>query len=114
MIRGRRRCEVILALALGCFLAFGLNFWFVAVATPENIENYLWLANLNEPGAHAAERIFRSLYVRFGERWSYRAAILSGYAVGALMWTVVCLTTLYIARLAVAAIKSVRWRRGGQ
>lgn len=112
MIRGRRR-QVLIALSLGCFLSFGLNFWFVAVATPENFEDYMWLANVNEPGAYEAERIFRNLYLRFGERWSYRAAILGGYGVLVLMWTVVCFITLFIARLAVDAIKSVRWRRGG-
>lgn len=98
MIRGRRR-QVLIALSLGCFLSFGLNFWFVAVATPENFEDYMWLANVNEPGAYEAERIFRNLYLRFGERWSYRAAILGGYGVLVLMWTVVCFITLFIARL---------------
>ncbi|MGC4050726.1 MAG: hypothetical protein QM757_15225 [Paludibaculum sp.] len=111
MIRGRCR-QVLIALSLGCILAFGLNFWFVAVTTPENIENYLWLANLNEPGAYVAERVFRSLHLRFGERWSYRAAILGGYTVVVLIWSVASLAALHMAGLTAAAIKTVRGGEG--
>lgn len=81
-----RKRDALVALATGSIIAFGLNIWSNAVATPANIEGYLWLARLQEPGAKVGEKIAWSLYPVIGYPWSVRVAVPCGYAVLIVLW----------------------------
>ena len=58
-----RRRDVWLAFPLGAMVAIALNNWFNIVAKPETIDEYLWLARLNEPAAQVGEGSFAP-YIR--------------------------------------------------
>lgn len=102
-----RRRDVLVALATGFIIAFGLNIWFISVATLANIEDYLWLARLQEPGAKVAEKIAWSLYPVIGYPWNVRVAVPCGYAVLIAIWGLMVLA-LETAWRSVQSLRSHR------
>jgi len=97
-LRFRKR-DALVALAVGSVIAFGLNFWFNAVATPEKIDSYLWRAYLQEPGGILAERLGRFLYSVVAYPWNVRLAVPCGYAVLVSMWTGLALAVITLGRI---------------
>jgi hypothetical protein len=97
-----RKRDVFVALTIGSVIAFGLNIWYNAVATPERIDDYLWLSQLQEPGARLGLKVVRSLYPVIGRPWCVRLGIVCGYAVLVGMWTIVVYCVAYISRLALS------------
>ena|ERR1039458_4024063 len=92
-----RKRDALIGFVCGIVIAFGLNIWFNVVATPANIEDYLWLARLQEPGAKVGEKIAWSLYPMIGYPWNVRVAVPFGYAVLIVLWalTVFALITAW-------------------
>src|ERR1035441_6170021 len=83
-----RKRDALIALAFGTVIAFGLNIWYnVAATPPKNIDSYLWLARLQEPGAKVGDKIVWFLYPVVGYPWNVRVAVPCGYGVLILLWT---------------------------
>jgi hypothetical protein len=98
------------SLAVGVFVAIGLNVVFNAVASPTTIDSYLWLSELQEPGAYVAEKIARFLYPVLGHPWSVRVAVPCGYAILVAQWTVATLAVTILIRLTLSACKPLSRR----
>src|SRR5687768_8872144 len=95
-----REREALIAFAIGSVIAFGLNIWFNAVAKPESIDSYLWLARLQEPGTQVGERIVRSLYPVVGHSWNVYLAIPCAYGVLIVLWTLATFPLIRVWRSA--------------
>jgi hypothetical protein len=104
-----RKRDALVALAVGAIIAFALNIWFNAVAKPETIDSYLWLARLQEPGAQVGERLIHPLYRAVGYPWNVRIAVLFGYGTLVVLWTALVLSVMGFGRLTISVLK----RRSG-
>ncbi len=103
--------DAVIALAIGPLTAFGLNIWFNAVAKPETIDGYLWLARLQEPGAPVGERLARFLYPTVGYPWNVSVAVPCAYGVLIVLWMVVVFALIGLGRLMASAYKAVSPKR---
>src|SRR4051812_7530130 len=110
MISPFRRRDALAACAAGVILAFALNIWFNFVARPDTIDRYMWLAWLQEPGAQFGEWLARFLYQRVGYPWNVRWAVLCGYAVLIVMWTLVVFVAIGFCRLTAAIHRGIMKR----
>jgi hypothetical protein len=97
-------------LAVGAFVAIGLNVLFNAVAGPTTIDSYLWLSKLQEPGIYVAEKIARFLYPVLGYPWNVRLAVPCGYAILMAQWMVATMTITILIRLTLSACKALSRR----
>jgi|ERR1035441_6476011 hypothetical protein len=95
-----RKRDALIGFVCGTVITFGLNIWFNVVATPANIEDYLWLARLQEPGAKLGEKIAWSLYPVIGYPWNVRLAVPCGYGVLIVLWTLAVFALVKIGRSA--------------
>ena len=86
----------------------GFCAWYNAATTPENIDNYLWLARLQVPGVRSGEWTLRTLYPVMGNPWSLRIAIVVAYAVLVGMWTLVSLAITILVRLTASLLRARR------
>ena len=102
-----RRRDVLIALGVGSFIAFALNIWFNAVAQPETIGDYIWLARLQEPGAQVGEKLARFLYSVVGYPWNVRLAIPCAYGVLIVLWMIVVLIMIALCRLTASLHKAL-------
>jgi hypothetical protein len=103
--------DAVRSLAIGAFVAVGLNVLFNAVADPTTIDRYLWLSELQEPGGYVARKIALFLYPVVGYPWNVRVAVPCGYAILVGQWTVVTLAISIIFRLTLSACKALSRRR---
>lgn len=102
--------DAIRSLAVGAFIAIGLNVLFNAVAGPTTIESYLWLSELQEPGAYVSGKIARFLHPVLGYPWSVRVAVPCGYAMLVAQWMVATLAITILIRLTLSACKALSRR----
>ena len=102
--------DTVRSLAVGAFVAIGLNVLFNAVAGPTTIDSYLWLSKLQEPGAYVAEKIARFLYPVLGYPWNVRLAVPCGYAILMAQWMVATLAITILIRLTLSACKALSRR----
>lgn len=106
-----RRRGALIALGVGSFITFALNIWFNAVAQPETIGSYLWLARLQEPGAQVGEKLARSLYPVVGYPWNVHLALPCAYGVLIVLWTIAVLVVIGLCRLTASLHRSLSLRR---
>jgi hypothetical protein len=102
--------DTVRSLAVGAFVAIGLNVLFNAVAGPTTIDSYLWLSELQEPGGYVAEKIARFLYPAVGYSWSVRVAVPCGYAILVAQWAFATLALTILIRLTLSACKALSRR----
>jgi hypothetical protein len=103
-----KRRDILVAFAFGLTIAIGFNVWFNLVTTPENIDSYLWLSRLQEPGRESGLWVGRTLYPVIGNPWSLRIAIVVAYAVLVGMWTLVSLAIAILVRLTASLLRARR------
>jgi hypothetical protein len=102
--------DTVRSLAVGAFVATGLNVLFNALAGPTTIDSYLWLWELQEPGAHVAQEIARFLYPILGYPWNVRVAVPCGYAILMAQWMVATLAITILMRLTLSARRALSRR----
>ncbi len=100
------RRDILVAFAFGLAITVGLNVWFNVVCQPETIDNYLWLARLQEPGIRSGEWALYTLYPVIGNPWSLRIGGVVAYAVLVGMWTLVSLAMAILVRLTASLLRA--------
>jgi hypothetical protein len=106
--------DAAIALAAGVPIAAALNIWFRAVAKPQTIDDYMWLARLHEPAARTAEWVMRVMHPVFGYPWSARIAVALAYAVLVGLCSAPALSLIVLGRAACSVIKGLRLRQVGR
>lgn len=104
------RRDMAVAVALGSAVALFLNAWFNVVAKPTTVDDWLWLAQLQEPGARAGEWLAHRLLPVTGYPWNVRCGTLCGYTTLALLWGVIFLVGIVLGRAIALVLRSMRRR----
>jgi hypothetical protein len=102
--------DAVRSLGVGAFVGIGLNVLFNAVADPTTIDSYLWLSELQDPGAYVAGKIALFLHPVVGYPWSVRVAVPCGYTILVAQWTVATLAITILIRLTLFACKALSRR----
>jgi hypothetical protein len=98
--------DAVRSLAVGAFIAVGLNILFNSIADPTTIDSYLWLSELQDAGGYVARKIALFMYPVVGYPWSVRVAVPFGYATLVAQWTVAVLAITLLIRLTLSAYKA--------
>ena len=103
-----RARDVLVAATLGAAIAFTIQIWLGLVSRAGTINDYLWLAKLQEPGLQAGEYVARRLYPTIGYPRNLWAAGLCLYAILIGMWMFAILSIILLGRTGAALLRKHR------